>query len=80
MRVCKKGACKDGEGMGKKMAHVQLACHPASARLNTVRCGGGMTPFSHNGVAILDIDRRERSANADDCDDGHRRLRQKSAS
>ena len=55
VRVCKKGACKeDGEGMGKKMAHVQLACRPAPARLNTVLCGGGMTLFSHNSSLATD--------------------------
>ena len=32
------------------MAQVKLACRPASARLNTVRCGGGMTPFSLHNV------------------------------
>ena len=31
----KKRVCKDGAGMGKKMAQVKLACRSASARLNT---------------------------------------------
>ena len=36
----------------KKMAQGKIARRLAFARLNAVRCGGGMTPFSHHtGVA-----------------------------
>ena len=46
-----KSACKeDGAGMGNEMAQVKLAYRPASARLNTVRCDGGMALFSHHTV------------------------------
>ena len=44
-----KSVCKeDGAGKGKKMAQGKIACRPAFARLNAIRCGGGMTPFSHH--------------------------------
>ena len=32
----------------KKMAQGKIARRLAFARLNAVRCGGGMTPFSHH--------------------------------
>ena len=42
--------CKeDGAGKGK-MAQGKIARRLASTRLNAVRCGGGMTPFSHHNV------------------------------
>ena len=51
MRVRKERVCKeDCAGVGKKIAQVKLVCRPASARLNTVRCGGGMTSFSYHSA------------------------------
>ena len=52
--ACVKSACEDGAGMRRKMAQVKLACRLASARLNAVRCGGGMTRFSHHSGYTLD--------------------------
>ena len=44
-----KSVCKeDGAGKGKKMAQGKIVHRLAFARLNAVRCGGGMTPFSHH--------------------------------
>ena len=54
--ACGKSACKeDGAGMRKKTAQVKLACRPTSTRLNTVRWGGGMTPFSHRTGYGVDV-------------------------
>ena len=48
----------------KKMAQGKIARRLAFARLNAVRCGGGMTPFSHHTALRRDqsapFTRRER--------------------
>ena len=44
-----KSVCKeDGVGEDKEDAQGKIARRLAFARLNAVRCGGGMTPFSHH--------------------------------
>ena len=59
--ACGKSACEeDGAGMVKKMAQVKLACRPASARLNTVRCDGGMTPFFHHTGIDLELRKKAK--------------------
>ena len=66
VRVCTKVCVKKmAQVKIKKMAQGKIARRLAFARLNAVRCGGGMTPFSHHTAL-----RRDQSAPFTRCERG----------